>query len=309
MFIKNYYNIVNPKELFIKDRLSLLRQLIKASVVNMPFQNLTSFGAFLPCERPTPQFKEMLASGIRGEGGLCGHLNNFLNLHLQTLGFDIDHLAGCFRRTGVPNSHQLIKVRIPGYALKYPVANPMESRENKTFIVDVGCGIPLHEPICVENLPYTGRAGGLEFRYERVDENTLQRVNINGDAIMGKMPSSYISPQDYTIDLTPRKYADFHGPGHAIYSNPRSVFLHQGIYCFRYLDITEDDFEMVCVRGKELIFITKETRTAQSFSSYAELKPSLLKYFPMISTNDVELTVKHFSIPFEEALKMSSKKP
>ncbi|ODN00953.1 Arylamine N-acetyltransferase 1 [Orchesella cincta] len=309
MFIKHYFNIANPKELFIKDRLNLLKQLVKASVTRMPFQNLTSFGAFLPCDRATPQFKEVLRSGVKGEGGLCGHLNNFMILHLETLGFDVDRLSGCFRRTGVPMSHQLIKVRIPGHVSKEPVTNPMEKREDRTYIVDVGSGIPLHEPICIEKLPYYGRAGGLNFRYERVDENTLQRVNENGDAIMGNKPSSFMSPQDYTIDLAPRKYSEFNGPVHAIYSNPRSVFLHQGIYCFRYLNFTEDDFEMVCVRGKELILITKETRQVQSFSSYEELKPSLYKYFPMINTNDVELTVKHFSIPFEEAIKMPSNKP
>lgn len=120
-------------------------------------------------------------------------------------------------------------------------------------------------------------------------------------------PSTFISPQDYTIDLTPRNYADFKDPVHYVYSNPRSVYLHQGLYCFRYLNIAEDDFQIVCVRGTDLMFITKETRHIQSFGSYEQLKPSLYKYFPMIFPEDIELTVKHFSIPFEKALQMTSK--
>lgn len=117
----------------------------------------------------------------------------------------------------------------------------------------------------------------------------------------------YKSPQDYTIDLTPRNYATFRQPVHAVYSNPRSGHLHLGIYCFRYLDIQDDDFEAVCVRGTELVFITKETRKVQPFGSYEKIKPILLKYFPMINPEEVELAVKNFSIPFEDALKMSSK--
>lgn len=83
------------------------------------------------------------------------------------------------------------------------------------------------------------------------------------------------------------------------------MFLHQGIYAFRYIDIQQDDFEIVCIRGMELIFITKETRHVQSFSSYQEIHPIVLKYFPMIDPHEVALTVENFSIPLEEAIKLS----
>lgn len=80
-------------------------------------------------------------------------------------------------------------------------------------------------------------------------------------------------------------------------------------YCFRYLKFDEDDndFEIVCARGKDLIFITRETRQVQNFSTYEEMKPSLLKYFPMINPVDIELALKHFSMPIDEAMKLSSK--
>lgn len=120
-------------------------------------------------------------------------------------------------------------------------------------------------------------------------------------------PETFISPQDYTIDLVPKIYSDFGPSVHAVYSNPRSVYLHQGLYCHRYQDISKDDFSIVCIRGTDLMFITKETRHVQTFKSYQDIRPSLLKYFPMVSTEDIDLSVKHYSIPFEEALKMTSK--
>lgn len=126
---------------------------------------------------------------MRGEGGLCGHLNNHLKFQLQAFGYHMDLVSGCFRRTGIPMSHYLVKVKIPAHAVKNPELKPMEPRQDKSYIVDVGCGVPLHEPIDLDKLPYYGFAGGLRYRYERVEEtpHIIQRVNECGDAIMGNV--------------------------------------------------------------------------------------------------------------------------
>lgn len=124
---------------------------------------------------------------MKGEGGLCGHLNNHLSLQLQSFGFETELLAGCFRRTGIPNSHYLVKLKIPGYAVKNSELKPTDPRKDKFYLLDVGCGIPLHEPIDLDKLPYYGKAGGLQYRYEKLDDQTIQRVNECGDAILGKV--------------------------------------------------------------------------------------------------------------------------
>jgi hypothetical protein len=72
-----------------------------------------------------------------------------------------------------------------------------KDRKSKRYLVDVGCGIPLHEPICLENLPFRGRGGGFDFKYYWLDSNTIQRVNIGGDALIG--PVSCLNKIKQTI--------------------------------------------------------------------------------------------------------------
>jgi arylamine N-acetyltransferase len=132
-------------------------------------------------DRATPGLEHILSANLRGGGGLCGHSNIFLNFQLQCLGFKSHLLHGTFVRTGIEGSHNLIAVNIPAHLSKE------KTKRDKTFIVDVGCGVPISEPIPLDELPFTRRAGGLDFRYERVDDFMIQRINEGGDALMGKV--------------------------------------------------------------------------------------------------------------------------
>lgn len=109
-----------------------------------------------------------------------------MKYQLESLGYRTDIMGGCFVRSGIPLSHCILKLTMPGHVLKDP-SKPGEALKDKTYLIDVGCGIPLHNPICIEDLPYFGRAGGFDYRYERVDENTMQRINIGGDALIGEV--------------------------------------------------------------------------------------------------------------------------
>lgn len=127
----------------------------------------------------------MIEANLSGGGGLCGHNNVFLKYQLEALGYDVELISGCFVRTGIPLSHQLIKLRIPNRVSKEPGKSTSEGF--KTYLIDAGCGIPLHEPVCVDDLPYKGVAGGFQFQYEKIDDNSIQRINQGGDAIIGKV--------------------------------------------------------------------------------------------------------------------------
>lgn len=136
---------------------------------------------------------------------------------------------------------------------------------DRTYLIDAGIGIPLHEPVPLDELPFTRRGGGFNFRYEWKNQpdksvKILQRLNLGGDALIGQKSEDFISPQNYIVTMsTPKSFKDSKEPIAAVYTNPHSVFLHQGIYAFRYLSINEDDddYKAVCIRGKELIRITK----------------------------------------------------
>jgi len=206
-------NIKDVKARFLADQYRLLQDIVKAHLTRLPFQvtlfvhvfiimiyrlqapfinklvsflfqNLTSFGQYKPLDRETPTLHDILTANFRGGGGLCGHLNICLKYQLENIGYNVSQLSGEFVRTGIPGSHSLIAVHIPGRVSKEKV------KRDRSFLVDVGCGIPLAEPVPLDELPYRSRAGGLDFRYEKVDDFTVRRVNECGDAIIGKVATT-----------------------------------------------------------------------------------------------------------------------
>jgi len=82
-----------------------------------------------------------------------------------------------------------------------------------------------------------------------------------------------------------------------VYSDTTSTFLHHGLYLFRYLDIKDDgsDFQCICIRGTEVVFITKETREVLNFEDYSGVRPYVIKYFPMLHPTAVDIAIKNFT--------------
>jgi len=121
-------------------------------------------------------------------------------------------------------------------------------------------------------------------------------------------PEGFKSPQDYTISLVPLKgfSNEMRKRMASVFLDIRSVFLHQGMYVFRYLYInSSDDFKIVCIRGTEVTFITKETRDSIVLKNYDQVRPYLHQYFPMIDKEQIEKSIENFDTPFEECIKQS----
>jgi len=280
--------------------LGFLQQVIKQYVIRFPFQNITVFGV-PPVDRVRPiTMREIMTANFRGGGGACAHNNVFLKQQLESIGYHIQQIQGSFLRTSVPLSHNLCLVTIPARLSKGT------ARKDKNYLLDVGCGIALHELIPLDELPFRGRAGGFDFEYNWVDDTTIQRVHIGGDPVLGPKPLDFINPNNYTIDLKPVTFKDTQRRGELVYRDLTSTFLHRGIYCFRYISIGPDDFQAVCIFGTQLIHFTKETRTVKQYSNYKEMEPLIQEHFPMICPLETGNAVNIFSLPLEEAVKLPS---
>jgi arylamine N-acetyltransferase len=108
-----------------------------------------------------------------------------MKLLLESLGYETRVVPGVFRRTGIPNSHLALLVNIPYRRASDPFAVPQEERGD-VYLVDVGCGVPIHEPVLIRpSVPYKSRAGGLDFYYETLPNGDFHRVNQSGDALIG----------------------------------------------------------------------------------------------------------------------------
>jgi len=137
----------------------------------------------------------MLTSNFDGVGGLCGHLNVFMKYQLESIGYDTALVSGSFVRTKIAESHCIFTLKIPSHALKGKYDG------DRTYLVDLGCGIPLHEPICLEELPYRSRAGGFDFYYHLKSDGILERVHELGDCILGPVSKITLSKSLY-ISIT-----------------------------------------------------------------------------------------------------------
>ena len=105
------------------------------------------------------------------------------------------------------------------------------------------------------------------------------------------------SPLDCTIQLAPITLTKLQEVSATIYGDPRLAPAHSTLLLYRYLHIEPDDsdFKIVCIRGKELILITRETREVESVAKFADVKPWISEYFPMIPSYQVDIAVNNFS--------------
>jgi len=303
MFFKQILGIDNVKSRFLQSQYQLLRDVVQAYVIRMPFQLVTGIGRFRPVDRKSLNvtWESITLPNFRGCGGGCAQSNIFLKLQLESIGYKINQVQATFDRTGIPLAHNLSVVQIP------------HKGTLKDYLIDVGAGICVHEPVPLDELPYEGRAGGFTYRYEWVDpveKKAVRRSNVGGDPVLGKKTSEFHNPNNYTTYLRPSNFVEVKHTVEAVLKDLSSTFLHRGLYLFRYLSIGEDDFEAITIYGKDVIKITKETTTViESYSSYMDMAPAVLKYFPMISQDDVKIALEHFSLPLEEAAKLPSTLP
>ena len=133
-----------------------------------------------PSKRQNPTLDEIISNGLSGNGGLCISLNYFLKLVLDFLGFTTFAIAASWASALKPGTHCVIIVKTS--------YNGNDSND-EMYLVDVGCGQPIWEPIPLHQLPFQRVTGGYPFEFRKTPEGIYQRVQLKGNFIKGDFVS------------------------------------------------------------------------------------------------------------------------
>lgn len=137
--------------------LDALGRLMQRQITSIPFENITSIlrrSAYRDEPVPAPDPDELLETWRRrAGGGVCYELSAMFERLLQALGYQSRLVLG---QISIPGGHQAIVVELDG----------------GDYLVDVGSGSPLFEPIPLDGITEVRRAG-LGFRFRPGDEPTI----------------------------------------------------------------------------------------------------------------------------------------
>ena len=148
--------------------LEALTRLVRAHVLTVPFENVTALLRRRDC--PAGPVPAMDLDGLldtwerRAGGGICFELAAMFSRLLASLGYDLYVMLA---RVSLPNGHQAIHVTLEG----------------KRYLVDLGTGGPIFQPIPLDDLPFEIRRHGIGYRFRFGDEpgQLLREALIQGE--------------------------------------------------------------------------------------------------------------------------------
>lgn len=169
--IKAYLNRIGIKEIQPPTK-SYLFELHKAHVKALAWQTIDIFTG-----RPASmEFQQSIALVISGRSGYCFHLNGAFSVLLRSLGYKV-----CLHRAGVQPLGT--EPRINSFHLGLSVQLLNGGQEEETWIIDVGLGDMLFEPLpfhfaTYEQAPFTYKltASSLVDRGWRLEHDPLASV-------------------------------------------------------------------------------------------------------------------------------------
>ena len=124
-----------------------LFELVRTHLIKVPVENVSAILADAPGIPPIENFLEGISSCDLGGDALTN--NGYFAELLRYLDYDVDLLAG--EIDGDPFAHALLKV----------------TEDGTSYLVDVGLGAPLEEPIPVDSLPLRVDSGDWVYTFER----------------------------------------------------------------------------------------------------------------------------------------------
>lgn len=148
--------------------LDALTRLVRAHVMNVPFENVTALlrRRHHPDGPVPPMDLDHLLDTWerRAGGGICFELAAMFSRLLASLGYDIYVMLA---QVSLPNGHQAIHVALDG----------------KRYLVDLGTGGPIFQPIPLDDLPFEIHHHGVGYRFRFGDEphQLLREALIDGE--------------------------------------------------------------------------------------------------------------------------------
>src|SRR3954454_4028017 len=152
--------------------LDALTRLVRAHVLTVPFENITAL--LRRRDQPDGPVPPMDLDALletwerRAGGGICFEQAAMFSRLLESLGYD---LYVALAQVSLPNGHQAIHVTLDG----------------RRYLVDLGTGGPIFQPIPLDALPYEIRQNGVGYRFRWGDEpdQLLRDALIQGEWSVG----------------------------------------------------------------------------------------------------------------------------
>jgi len=144
-----------------------LRQLVRAHIVRVPFENVSKLLLFDREGRGRLNTIDEFLNGIEQQdlGGTCYTSNPFFCELLHELGYEAELRSA---NMNTPNVHSSIRLALDG--LEYHI--------------DVGNAAPFLEPVPLDRLPYEFARGEMKWVFDRAEDNRLRcDVLQNGERI------------------------------------------------------------------------------------------------------------------------------
>jgi N-hydroxyarylamine O-acetyltransferase len=190
-----------------------LRRLHSAHVETVPYENLE-----IQLGRPTTVDPVESAERIvRGRGGYCYHLNGAFSALLAALGFQVTRHVGGVQRTpegpaGATAAHMAVTVD----------GLPDDACPGGVWLVDVGLGAALHEPLPLHEGVY--RQGPFEFGVRRSDA-------VPGGWRLDNDPKGSFVGMDFRAE--PAAIAEFAAMHEQLSTSPESPFVRVSVVQLR----------------------------------------------------------------------------
>jgi arylamine N-acetyltransferase len=138
--------------------LEALTRLVRAHVLRVPFENVTAL--LRRRDQPTGPVPPMDLDGLldtwerRAGGGICFELAAMFSRLLASLDYELYVMLA---QVSLPNGHQAIHVTLEG----------------RRYLVDLGTGGPIFQPIPLDGLPFEIHHHGVGYRFRFGDEPRL----------------------------------------------------------------------------------------------------------------------------------------
>lgn len=130
--------------------MSALTELVRAHVLNVPFENVTSLLRWrdhAPGPIPAPDPETLLTAWeCKTGGGLCFEICMMFARLLRALGYEAQIVLG---QISVPFGHQAILVKL----------------NSSRYLLDLGNGAPLFEPVALDGAAVEVHRHGLSYRF------------------------------------------------------------------------------------------------------------------------------------------------
>ena len=191
------------------EKLTFINTFVKKYHLTIPFQNITHLAD--SDRNDVPNLEVIKEDILQKRGGLC-YTNNVFVLHLlAALGYEVEALSGTCNPVH-PDNHIAVKLR---HVL----------RENDNYLVDVACGSPTYEAVCLD---FTHESQIFTWGYlvckfvKKVDRIERFHAKVNGEYLL---PTALNSQKEidwalyYHLDDIPRSIEYFYPSMHEVYAN------------------------------------------------------------------------------------------